>query len=397
MLQGEPAPRELNRVFQGQGTTIFTVMSALAVQHNAINLGQGFPDVDGPEEIRAEAARRLIEGPNQYPHMAGIAELRQAVANHNKTAYGLDFDWQSEVLVTSGATEALTDSLMALLNPGDEAILLEPFYDCYLPIIEQTGAVAKIVPLKPPNWDVPFDMLETAFSNATKLIVLNSPMNPCAKTFNPSELDAIGALLQKYDAYAICDEVYENLVFDDRAHIPLMTRPGLFERCVRIGSAGKTFSFTGWKVGYISGPQQLIATIAKAHQFVTFATPPALQYAVAFGLENCQEFVSELQRELQDKRDFLRHTLEAIGLKTLPCDATYFLTADVSGLGFEGDDAAFCKYITEQAKVAAIPLSAFYHPASTHAPKILIRFCFCKRQDVMEQAARRLERHFLKP
>lgn len=385
----------LNDVFQAQGTTIFTVMSGLAVQHEAINLGQGFPDIDGPEDIRAEAAARLINGPNQYPPMAGIPELRQAVADHNKRAYDLSFDWESEILVTSGATEALTDSLLAMLNPGDEAVLIEPFYDCYLPIIEQAGAIAKIVSLEPPEWKLPQDRLEAAFSDKTKLIVLNTPMNPCSKVFSTDELDRIAALIVKHDAYAVCDEVYEHLVFDNHAHNPLMTRPDMAGRCVRIGSAGKTFSLTGWKIGYISGPEHLVSTIAKAHQFVTFTTPPALQYAVAYGINEKDSYIKDLAADLESKRDFLKQTLNAIGLETLPCEATYFLTADVASLGFDGNDMDFCKYITTNAKVAAIPISAFYHPNSTHTPTSLVRFCFCKRQDVMEEAAARLKRHFL--
>jgi len=384
----------LNQVFQGQGTTIFTTMSNLAAKHGAINLGQGFPDVDGPVAMREEAARRLIEGPNQYAPSMGVTELRQAVADHNKRAYGIEFDWQSEIMVTSGATEALLDSLMALVNPGDEVVLIEPFYDCYLPIIERAGGIAKTVSLKPPRWDVPQDQLEQAFSDNTKLILLNTPMNPCSKVFSVDELDRIAALCLKHEAYAVCDEVYENLVFDNHKHVPLMTRPGMADRCVRIGSAGKSFSFTGWKIGYVSAPKHLMSVIAKAHQYFIFATPTALQYAVAFGLNEQDAFVRELAAELEQKRDFLKNTLEGIGLETLPCEATYFMTADVASLGFDGNDMDFCEHITVNAKVAAIPMSAFYHPASKHVPDSLIRFCFCKQTDVLEESARRLKALF---
>ncbi len=384
----------LNQVFASQGTTVFTVMSALAVEHGAINLGQGFPDVDGPEAIRRLAAERLIDGPNQYPPMTGIPELRQAVSRHNKRFYDLDYDWQSEVIVTSGATEALSDCIMALLNPGDEAIVLEPFYDCYLPQIEQTGATVKAVSLKPPQWSIPEDLLEAAFSDKTKLVVLNSPMNPASKVFTGEELSVLARLLEKYDAYAVCDEVYEHLTFDGRKHVPLASLPGMRERCLRIGSAGKTFSLTGWKVGYISGPEALINVVSKAHQFVTFTTCPALQYGVAHGLEMEEDYFTGLASELEGKRDFLRQTLEGIGLPVLPCDGTYFMTADIAKFGFNGSDYDFCKHITANAKVAAVPMSVFYHPSSQAKPNNLVRFCFCKKDNVMAEAAERLNGFF---
>lgn len=383
-----------NQVFQGRDTTIFTTMSNLAAKHDAINLGQGFPDVDGPLAMREEAARRFIEGPNQYAPAMGVNELRQAVADHNKRAYGIELDWQSEIMVTSGATEALLDCLMAMITPGDEVVLIEPFYDCYLPIIERAGGIAKMVSLKPPQWDVPQDQLEQAFSDKTRLILLNTPMNPCSKVFSVEELDQIAALCLKHDAYAICDEVYENLVFDNHNHVSLMTRPNMKDRCVRIGSAGKSFSFTGWKIGYVSAPQHLMSVIAKAHQYFIFATPTALQYAVAYGLNEQDEFVRELASELEQKRDFLKNTLEGIGLETLPCEATYFMTADVASLGFDGTDMDFCEHITINAKVAAIPMSAFYHPESPHVPDSLVRFCFSKQNEVLEESARRLKALF---
>ena len=385
---------ELNRVFDGLGTTVFTVMSGLAAENNAINLGQGFPDIDGPEEIRAEAARRIIEGPNQYPPMAGVPELRRAVADHDKRFYGLEYDWQSEVLVTSGATEALTDCIMALLNPGDEAILIQPSYDCYLPIIEQSGATVCILTLKPPHWSFTAEDLDAVFSDRTKLIVLNTPMNPAGKVFSRQELELIATGLEAHDAYAVCDEVYEHLTFDGLPHVSLATVPGMRDRCLRIGSAGKTFSLTGWKVGYISGPERLIATVSKAHQFVTFTTPPALQYAIALGLEQSDDYYDQLAGDLQRKRDHLKETLEGIGLPVLPCQGTYFLTGDIAKFGFNGSDYDFCKYITTEAKVAAVPLSVFYHPSTQDKPSTLIRFCFCKKDEVMTEAADRLQRFF---
>ncbi|MGI9414410.1 MAG: aminotransferase [Hyphomicrobiales bacterium] len=385
---------QLNKTFSSQGTTVFTVMSGLAVEHGAINLGQGFPDVDGPEEIRSLAAAHLIDGPNQYPPMMGIAELRQAVAGHNKRFYDLDYDWQSEIIVTSGATEALENCFMALLNPGDEAIVIEPFYDCYLPQIEQTGATVRAVALEPLDWSLPADRLAAAFTDKTKLIVLNTPMNPASKVFSRDELQVIADLLEEHDAYAVCDEVYEHLTFDGRSHVPLAALPGMRERCLRIGSAGKTFSLTGWKVGYISGPEALTAVVAKAHQFVTFTTCPALQYGVAHGLLLGDGYFDGLAAELQGKRDHLRETLERIGLPVLPCEGTYFMTADISKFGFNGTDYDFCKHITANAKVAAVPMSPFYHPASGSKPNHLVRFCFCKKDDVMSEAADRLQGFF---
>lgn len=383
----------LNHTFANLGTTVFTVMSDLAVKHEAVNLGQGFPDVDGPEAVRQKAAYHLLNGPNQYAAMKGVPELRKAVAADNKRHYGLDIDWQSEVLVTSGATEALTACLLGMLNPGDEVVMIEPFYDCYLPLVERAGAVAKIVSLTPPEWAVPEQELRAAFSDRTKLILLNSPMNPTGKVFSRSELELIASLIEKHDTYAICDEVYEHLTFDGHQHIPLMTLPGMRDRCVRIGSAGKTFSLTGWKVGYISGPAALLSIIARAHQFIIFCTPPALQLAIAHGLENCEDFYKSLARELQGKRDFLKSTLENLGLKVLPVAGTYFLTADITPFGYDGSDYDFCKYITEKAGVGAIPTSVFYHPNSPNVPYNLIRFCFCKRDGVLSEAARRLKKH----
>jgi len=383
----------LNHIFSGLGTTVFTVMSELAAKHEAINLGQGFPDVDGPEAVRQKAADILLSGPNQYAYLTGVPELRKAVAADNLRHYGLDIDWQSEVMVTSGATEALTACLMGLLNPGDEVVMIEPFYDCYLPLVERAGAVAKVVTLTPPQWELPEAELRAAFSDKTKLILLNSPMNPTGKVFSRTELELIASLVKEFDALALCDEVYEHLTFEDHKHIPLMTLPGMRERCLRIGSAGKTFSLTGWKVGYISGPASLLSVVAKAHQFIIFCTPPALQHGIAFGLDHCRDFYVDLARELEGKRDFLKTTLEGLGLSVLPVDGTYFLTADITPFGFDGTDYDFCKSITEKARVGAIPTSVFYHPKSPNVPHNLIRFCFCKRDEVLSEAANRLKQH----
>lgn len=389
MTVAEP---QLNTVFDNLGTTIFQVMSDIAVENEAINLGQGFPDVDGPAEILEEAARVVRNGPNQYPMMTGVPELRQAVADHDLRFYGLEYDWKSEVVVTSGATEALADCFMALLNPGDEAILVEPFYDCYLPMLRRCGADVKVLSLKPPQWSFTREDLEAVFSDRTKLICLNTPMNPAGKVFERAELKMIAEFLERHDAYAVCDEVYEHLTFGGCRHLPLACVDGMRDRALRIGSAGKTFSLTGWKVGYISGPARLMSAVAKAHQFVTFTTPPALQYAVALGLNQSGDYYDSLAGELEAKRDLLSGTLERIGLPVLPCDGTYFLTADVARFGFNGSDLDFCKHIAVNAKVAAVPMSAFYHPDTKDVPNSLVRFCFCKRDEVMEEAAARLER-----
>ena len=383
--------KSVNSVLSRYGTTIFTVMSALASQHGAVNLGQGFPDDEGPESIRRCAAETVLEGPNQYPPMRGLAELRQVVAEHDRRFYGLEVDWQTEVLVTSGATEALADCFLGLLEPGDEVVLLEPLYDSYLPIIERAGAVPCLVRLEPPEWRLPRRALEAAFTAKTKLLVLNSPLNPIGKVFDEAELSFLARLLEAHDAYAVCDEVYEHLVFDGSSHVPLLTLPGMRDRCLRIGSAGKTFSATGWKVGWVTGAAPLIEAVARAHQFVTFTTPPNLQKAVAFGLGQNDGYLRGLALAQQGKRDRLAAGLAAAGFRVLPSAGTYFLVADYAPLGFDGGDEAFCRYLTIEAGVAAIPLSAFYRGPS---PRGFVRFCFCKRDEVLDEAAARLTRHF---
>lgn len=384
--------KPLNPIFAGAGTTIFTVMSALAVQHSAINLGQGFPDEDGPEALRQVAANALIQGPNQYPPMMGLPPLRQALASHAKRFYGLDYDWQTETVVTSGATEALTASLMGLLQPGDEVVLFEPAYDCYRPIIEAVGATVRPIRLGSPTWALTEHMVAAAFSPKTKAVLINSPMNPAGKVFSRSELEMIASFMRRFDALAICDEVYEHLAFGGKNHIPMASLPGLRDRCVRVGSAGKMFSLTGWKVGWVLGHAPLLSAVAKAHQYITFTTSNALQLGVAEGLTNHMDFTLGLTRELEAKRDFLARALEGLGFKTLPCDGTYFLTVDISGLRFNGPDTEFCKAMTERAGVAAIPLSVFY---SGEAPQTLVRFAFCKKMPVLQDAAARLRKNWI--
>jgi len=389
----------LNKVLSEYGTTIFTTMSALAAAHQAINLGQGFPDTDGPEDIRQIAARALMDGPNQYPPSQGLPELRQAVAAHNARFYGLQVDWQTQVLVTSGATEAVAASMLALLNPGDEVVLFEPMYDCYLPIAQLAGAVARPVRLLPPAWTLPRAELAAACNAKTKLIVLNSPMNPAGKVFSRDELQFIADLAVQHDALVVCDEVYEHLTFDGASHIPLMTLPNMEGRCVRIGSAGKSFSLTGWKVGYITAPAHLAEIISKAHQFLTFTTAPNLQKAVAFGLAKDDNYFTGLAADMQAKRDLLSDGLRRIGFEILPCQGTYFIAAEYSKFARAGeDDTAFCKRITIEAGVAAVPFSAFSMAAMPGGggdllAEKLIRFCFCKQDSVLQDALARLQRY----
>jgi N-succinyldiaminopimelate aminotransferase len=384
--------RSANSYLRQIGTTVFTVMSALANEHRSINLGQGFPDTEGPEDILQAAADALMDNRNQYPPMPGVPELRQAVANANQRFHGLDVDWSREVTITSGATEALAASLMAVVEPGDEVVLIEPLYDTYVPMVRMLGAIPRFVRLSPPLWDLPRDALAAAFGPRTKAILFNSPMNPSGKVFSLDDLRFLAGLLERWDSYAICDEVYEHLIFDGLKHIPLMTLPGMRERTLRIGSAGKTFSLTGWKVGYVTACPALASLVQKAHQNLIFTTAPNLQRAVALGLGKDDRYFAELASSLQAKRDQLATGLSRIGFDVLPTQGTYFITAGFAPLGFKGDDVAFCRHITEAARVTAIPVTAFYDQPG--APSHYARFAFCKKPDVLAEAIDRLERHF---
>ena len=379
-----------NPVFAGLGTTIFTVMSALAAEQGAINLGQGFPDEDGPRAIREAAARALIEGPNQYPPMKGVAPLRRAIAAHARRFHGLDYDAETGVLVTSGGTEALTASILARAGPGDEVVLIEPSYDSYRPIAEAAGTAVKSVKLAPPDWRLTEDALRAVVTEKTRLIMINSPLNPVGRVLTREELGAVARVMAGTRIIAVCDEVYEHLTFDGRMHIPLASFPEIAGQVVRIGSAGKMFSLTGWKVGWVCGPSALVEVIGKAHQFLTFTTPPALQLGVAHGLEQEMDFTLALARELQGNRDLLAAGLTRAGFAVLPCEGTYFLTADIAGITRE-KDRDFCKRLTREAKVAAIPLSVFFHDGT---PDHFVRFAFCKKRAVFEEAVARLERYF---
>ena len=383
----------LNPVFAARPMTIFAVMSALAREHGAVNLGQGFPDEDGPPEIIEAAIRALRQGPNQYAPVHGVPELREALARSNKRFYGIDVDWRTETLVTAGATEALAVAFLATLNPGDDALLVAPCYDSYAPIVEAAGARAIYLAPKPPHWRIDRAALDKAMTPQTRVIAINTPHNPTGRVLTREELQAVADIAIERDIIVICDEVYEHLVFDGAPHIPLMTLPGMRDRCVRIGSAGKTFSMTGWRIGYATGSQALITGMLKAHQFIAYTCPPHLQLAVAEGLNFDGAYYARFIAGMQAKRDMIMNGLSRIGFDVLPCEGTYFATVDIRPLGRD-DDAAFCREITEKAGVAAVPVSAFYPAAAPDAPRHYARFCFCKKPEVLAEALSRLARYF---
>jgi aspartate/methionine/tyrosine aminotransferase len=363
-------------------------MSLLAAEHKAINLGQGFPEGLEPPELIEAAIAALRKGPHQYPPMMGFPSLRQAVAENAQRFFGLAVDWEREILVTSGATEALCDAFLGLLNPGDEVIVFEPVYDSYGPIIRRAGAIPVPIRLEPPNWDLPREKLREAIGPRTRAIVVNTPMNPIGKIFDADELRFIADCLLRHDLVAIADEVYEHLVFDGRQHLSLFGLPDVRDRVVRIGSAGKSFSVTGWKVGYIIADARLLTPIARAHQFVTFTTPPSLQTAVAFGLRLPDAYFAGLKTALAQRRDFLASGLEAIGFDVQRAPATYFAMASFERLETGEDDLGFCRRMTAKAGVTAIPLSAFYSKGGRSS---FIRFCFAKTPATLAEAVSRLK------
>ena len=378
-----------NSTFSQVETSIFEIMSRLAGEKEAINLGQGFPEGLEPPELIAAAIEALRRGPHQYPPMMGLPVLRRAVADNARRFFGLDADWEREVMVTSGATEALADCFLALLEPGDEVIVFEPVYDSYAPIISRGGGAPVPVKLAPPDWRLPLDRLAAAITPRTRAIVVNTPMNPIGKVFDAEELRFLADLMLKHDLVAICDEVYEHLVFDGARHQSLFGFPEIRDRVARIGSAGKSFSVTGWKVGYVMADPKLLGTIARAHQFVTFTTPPALQAAVAAGLALPDSYFTGLKHELQARRDVLTDGLNRLGFVARPAQATYFAVADFSAFDTEDDDLAFCRRMVAEAGVAAIPLSAFYENRDLRGH---IRFCFAKQPDTLALALERLAR-----
>lgn len=375
-------------VYAALGTTIFEVMSRMADQHGAINLGQGFPDETMPRALLEKAGEEILTGSNQYPSMLGVPALRKAVAAHEARHWDLKRRWEDEVVVTSGATEALAASMLAFVGEGDEVIVFEPLYDAYVPLIRRAGARAVPLRLSPPDWKLDPAALKRALTPKTRAILLNDPLNPAAKVYSLSELEAIAAVAEEADLLAIVDAVYEHLTFDGRPHIPLARLPGMMNRTLKIGSAGKIFSATGWKVGWVTGPAELVKIVAKAHQFLTFTTPPNLQAAVAVGLDQWDAWLTGLKGTMQEKRDHLARGLSAAGMRVLPAEGTYFLNASLRGTKWEGKDADYCRHITEHARVAAIPLSAFYIETPETST---VRFCFAKKAEVLDGAIARLK------
>jgi aspartate/methionine/tyrosine aminotransferase len=374
-------------IFASCETSIFEIMSRLSDAHGAINLGQGFPEGLEPAELIEAGVAALRKGPHQYPPMMGLPALRQAVAENARRFIGLDADWEKEILITSGATEALCDAFFGLLEPGDEVIIFEPVYDSYRPIILRAGAVPVPVRLEPPHWDLPREIFLAAITPRTRALVVNTPMNPIGKMFDAQERRFLADCMLRHDLIAIADEVYEHLVFDGLRHNSLFAMPEIRDRVVRIGSAGKTFSVTGWKVGYVMADSRLLTPIARAHQFVTFTTPPALQAAVAVGLRLPDAYFDGLKSALQQRRDFLAESLRGLGFAPQTAPATYFTTASFEKLDGAGDDQAFCRRLTIEAGVTAVPLSAFYSP---RGPGGHIRFCFAKTQETLAAAVARL-------
>lgn len=377
----------MSTVFADLPVSVFEVMSQLARDNDAINLGQGFPDDPGPEDVRAKAAEAVLDGYNQYPSMLGLPELRQAIAAHYRHWQGLELDWQSEVMVTSGATEALAVSILALVEPGDEVVVFQPFYDAYAPLIRRAGGTPKLVRLEPPHWRLTEEALAAAFSPRTRAVMFNNPLNPAAIVYPREDLELLARFCVKFDAVAICDEVWEHVVFDGRAHLPLIAMDGMRERAIKIGSAGKIFSLTGWKVGLVMAAPRLMRVLAKTHQFITFTTPPNLQSAVAYGLGKDDAYFEGLRANLQKSRDRLTQGLTALGFSVLPSQGTYFLNVDLAPLQLNEDDESFCRRIVVDHKVAAIPVSAFYEE---DAVRNVVRFCFAKRDATIDAALERL-------
>ncbi len=377
----------VNSLFGAAGTSIFEAMSRLSAETGSINLGQGFPEALEPQELIEAAVAALREGPHQYPPMMGIPALRKAVADNTQRFFGEAIDWEREVLVTSGATEALADAFFGLLDSGDEAIVLEPVYDAYNMLIRRAGGVPVPVRLEPPHWDLTAEKLEAAITPRTRIIVLNTPMNPIGKIFDADELAALRDVVLKHGLTIVSDEVYEHLVFDGARHNSPFFLPELRARTVRIGSAGKTFSVTGWKVGYVTADARLLQPIARAHQFITFTTPPALQAAVAVGLNLPDSYFDGLKTGLAVRRDRLVAGLQRAGFAVDPVQATYFAVADRTAFAPDEDDLEFSRRLTLEAGVTPVPISSFYgkRDVTSH-----VRFCFAKRTDTLEEAVRRL-------
>ncbi|HYK67552.1 MAG TPA: pyridoxal phosphate-dependent aminotransferase [Streptosporangiaceae bacterium] len=379
----------LNSALAGMGTTIFAEMSALAVETGSVNLGQGFPDTDGPAEVARVAADAVLSGlGNQYPPGAGIPELRTAIAAHQKRFYGLDLDPETEVLVTAGATEAVAAAMLALLEPGDEVIALEPYYDSYAACIAMAGARRVPVTLRAPLFRPDLDALRDAITSRTRLILLNTPHNPTGMVATAEELAVIAELAIQHDLLVVTDEVYEHLVFEG-AHIPIATLPGMRERTVTISSGAKTFSFTGWKIGWVTGTPELVTAVRTAKQFLTFVNGGPFQYAIAAGLALPDAFYTDAAASLRRKRDLLADGLRSAGFDVFVPQGTYFITTDIAALG-EPDGLEFCRSLPRRCGVVAVPNVVFYDDRD--AGRTHVRFAFCKRDEVLAEAAERLGR-----
>jgi N-succinyldiaminopimelate aminotransferase len=371
------------------GTTIFAEMSALAVETGAVNLGQGFPDTDGPREVAQAAADAVLAGRgNQYPPGPGVPELRQAISAHQKRWYGIDCDPASQVLVTAGATEAVAAALLALVEPGDEVIALEPYYDSYAACIAMAGGVRVPVTLRPPEFRLDLAALSAAVSPRTRLILLNTPHNPTGAVLTKAELDAVAELARRHDLLVVTDEVYEHLAFDGE-HVPIVTLPGMHDRTVTISSAGKTFSFTGWKIGWVTGSADLVTAVKTAKQFLTFVNGGPFQYAIAEALRLPDTYFTGLRDGLHRKRDLLCDGLAAAGFEVYRPAGTYFVTTDIRPFG-ETDGVAFCRELPHRAGVVAVPSGVFYD--DQQAGRSQVRFAFCKREEVLREALTRLGR-----
>ncbi len=379
----------LTAKLQGFGTTIFAEMSALATTTGSVNLGQGFPDDDGPREVLDAAIDAINGGLNQYPPGPGMPVLRQAIAAHQSRFYGLSYDPDTEVLVTAGATEALAGALLALVDSGDEVVVLEPMFDSYAPCISMAGGVAKPVTLRPPEYGFDPDDLRAAITAKTKLILFNSPHNPTGRVFTRDEVQVIADLAIEHDLLVLTDEVYEHLLFDGAEHVSMASLPGMRERTLVVSSGGKTFSTTGWKIGWLCGPAALITAVRTAKQFLTYVNGGPFQPAIAVGLGLPDSFYADLAADLQAKRDRLMPGLLEAGFTVFPTSATYFVTVDIRPLQPDGDGMAFCRALPHRCGVVAIPTEVLY--ANKHEGRHIVRFAFCKRLDVLDEAVSRLK------
>jgi N-succinyldiaminopimelate aminotransferase len=385
----------LSARLQGFGTTVFAEMSALAVATGSVNLGQGFPDYPGPPEVLDVARAAIGTAADQYPPGPGIPALREAIADHQQRFRGLAYDPDTEVLVTAGATEALSAALLALLDTGDEVVLFEPMYDSYAAGIAMAGGVARPVPLRPPadgagRWTFDPAELRAAITPRTKLLLINTPHNPTGKVFTRDELTVLAAHAVEHDLLVLTDEVYEHLVFSGTEHVSIATLPGMRERSLVVSSAGKTFNVTGWKIGWICGPGPLVSAVRTAKQFLTYVNGGPFQPAVAAGLRLPEEYFATTARDLEYRRDVLVKGLRDGGLPVISPESTYFATVDVRPVQPDGDGLAFCRALPARAGVVAVPTVVFYDPAHAHLGRHLVRFAFCKGDDVLAEAVKRL-------